>query len=338
MPDMREVFQMSTQKVRPDQGFTERQEFRQRRRMRNRKIGAYAMVAAIVAISVVAIAQVARNGPDTSVPGADVSTPTVIITHSYFDIATGERSPVVANLAGARVPEVSPDLRNVVYNTCCDHDEITVVALDGSTQESITPETLDGYGATWIDDQTILFQGRPSGTIEIGDLYVADISTGELTKVVDLPDMRNESWFVRSDLSPNGKTVLFHLPRDRGGTTTWDLWTAPLAGGDATLLRKNAGFAQYAPDGSIVFLDEPHNFVSSRISIMDGDGSNARSLVGPGGTYSWPQVSPDGTMVAYHESSANVEVVDIATGDVTILDASSEEPAWYGNDTLIVDD
>jgi len=337
MPDVREVFQMSTQKVRPDQGFPDRQEFRQRRRTRNRKIAAYAMVAAIVAIAVIAIAEVAGNGPgDTSVPGSNVSPPTVIITHSYFDIATGERSPVVANLAGARVPEVSPNQRNVVYNTCCGHDEITVVALDGSAQETITPENLDGYGATWIDDQTILFQGRTSGTIEIGDLYVADISTGELTKVVDLPDMRSESWFVRSDLSPDGKTVLFHLPRDRGDTTMWDLWTAPLAGGDTTLLRENAGFARYAPDGSIVFLDEPDNFVSSRISIMDGDGGNPRSLVGRGGPYSWPQVSPDGTMVAYHESSA-IGVVDIATRDVSILDASSEEPAWYGNDTLIVD-
>ena len=37
MPDLREVFQMSTQKVRPDRGFTERQEGRQRRRTRNRK-------------------------------------------------------------------------------------------------------------------------------------------------------------------------------------------------------------------------------------------------------------------------------------------------------------
>ena len=280
---------MSTQKVQPDQGFTERQEFRQRRRTRNRKIGVYAIVAVMVAVTVVAIAEF-RNGPDTSVPGSDVSTPTVI-THSYFDIATGERSPVVANLAGARVPEVSPDLRNVVYNTCCGHDEIAVVALDGSAQESITPKTLDGYGATWIDDQSILFQGRTSGTIEIGDLYVADISTGELTKVVDLPDMRNESWFVRSDLSPNGKTVLFHLPRGKV-VTEWDLWTAPLAGGDATLLRKNAGFAQYAPDGSIVFLDEPHNFVSSRISIMDGDGSNARSLVGRGAPTRGPRFPP----------------------------------------------
>ena len=65
MPDVREVFKMSTQKVRPDRGFTDRQEFRQRRRMRNRKIAAYAMVAAIVAVSAVAIAEMARNGPGT---------------------------------------------------------------------------------------------------------------------------------------------------------------------------------------------------------------------------------------------------------------------------------
>jgi len=67
MPDLREVFQMSTQKVEPDRGFVERQEFRQRRRMRNRKIGAYAMVAVIVAIAVVAILEI-RKGPTSLVP------------------------------------------------------------------------------------------------------------------------------------------------------------------------------------------------------------------------------------------------------------------------------
>jgi WD40 repeat protein len=72
MPDLREVFQMSTQKVRPDRGFIERQEFRQRRRARNRKIAAYAMVAAIVAIALVAITEVRST---SSVP-ADTPPPT----------------------------------------------------------------------------------------------------------------------------------------------------------------------------------------------------------------------------------------------------------------------
>src|SRR4051794_30172224 len=82
--------------------------------MRNRKIAAYAMVAAIVAIAVVAITEVTQNGPDDTSGGSDVSTPTVIITHSYFDLATGERSAVTANLAGARVP----GYRRISTTTC----------------------------------------------------------------------------------------------------------------------------------------------------------------------------------------------------------------------------
>jgi Tol biopolymer transport system component len=130
--------------------------------------------------------------------------------------------------------------------------------------------------------------------------------------------------------------VLFHLPRGKGADTKWDLWTAPLAGGQPTLLREDAGFARYAPDGSIVFLDHPANFVADEIWTMDDEGRNPQRLV-DGVSLGWPQVSPDGTMIAFG-ASTKVAVVDIATGDVTELDASSAaEPAWYGNDTLIVD-
>ena len=94
MPDLREVFQMSTQKVRPDRGFVERQEFRQRRRMRNRKIGAYVIVAAIIiAVAMVAIA-VFRNGPTSSVP-ADVPTPTEGLGPTT--LAKGEAVELVGN-------------------------------------------------------------------------------------------------------------------------------------------------------------------------------------------------------------------------------------------------
>jgi Tol biopolymer transport system component len=141
---------------------------------------------------------------------------------------------------------------------------------------------------------------------------------------------------VASDVSPDGTTVLFHLPRKQSGGVTWDLWTAPLAGGKATLLRRDAGFAAYAPDGSIVFLHHPFQFVSKQIWMMNEDGSNARLLV-KGGTFSWPSVSPDGTRVAYG-NDGNAEIVDIATHDVTPFDVLGEAPAWDGNNTLIVDD
>jgi RNA polymerase sigma-70 factor (ECF subfamily) len=47
MPEVQEVFRMATQKVRPDDGFVERQQANQRRRARNQKLGALALVAAL---------------------------------------------------------------------------------------------------------------------------------------------------------------------------------------------------------------------------------------------------------------------------------------------------
>ena len=339
MPDLREVFQMSTQKVRPDRGFTERQDFRQRRRMRNRKIGAYTVVAAIAAIAVIALAAVQGERDDTAVPGS-TALPPGPASHAFLDIATGERSPVAADLLDARVPEVSPDLRNIAYGM----ETITVAALDGTERQTITPEDLDGIAPTWIDDERILFQGRPAGTVKFGALYVADVATGDLTKVVELPELGSKlPWFIRSDLSPDGTTVLYHLPRGEGDFLVWDLWTAPLAGGDATRLRKDAGMGTYAPDGSIVFLDHMVDFSSYGISIMDGDGSNARTIVEvPNGSerLGTPQVSPDGTMVAFGQGAFAFHIVDIATGaELGEVDdvVAEPEPAWYGNDTLIVD-
>jgi Tol biopolymer transport system component len=257
---------------------------------------------------------------------------------------------VTADLREARLLEVSPNGQAIAYGTCCDDDAIYVANLDGSDARIITPEELDGYGPTWIDDETILFQGRPEGTIELGDLYVADLSTGEVTMVTDLPDERNGAWIIVSDVSPDGTTVLFHLPRREGAgseeDTRYDLWTAPLAGGEQTMLRKNAGFAQYAADGRIVFLEHAIPFQGDAIWVMDADGSNTRRLAGDanGSTYVWPRVSPDGTMVAVgHDDGLgdgfHVDIVDIGTGQSDGLEeVAAEEPAWFGNDALIVED
>jgi Tol biopolymer transport system component len=261
-------------------------------------------------------------------------------THSYLDIATGERTPVAANLAVASLPEVSPNGESIVWFTF-DSGDVFVSALDGSGEVTINPDGLDGYAATWIDDETILFQGQAAGggQNQVGDLYAADVATGEVTMVTDLPLESHGAWFIISDVSPDGTTVLFHLPRGKGRNKTWDLWTVPIAGGEATLLREDAGFAQYGPDGSIVYLDDPVSFEGDAIWIMDGDGRNARSLV-EGGRYTyWPRFSPDGTKVAY-ANDGMLEIIDVASGEVTELGVSNQEadPAWYDDDTLIVSD
>jgi Tol biopolymer transport system component len=332
---------LSTQKVRPDQGFTERQEFRQRRRTRNRKLGAYAVVAAMVVVAGFAIVSQQDGGDGRQPAGTTDATSAPAesaTTHSYLDITTEQNSPVPIALGGARLMEVSPNGQAVTYGTCCNgaDDQASVESLDGSGTENITPAGLSGYAPTWIDDETVLLQVRPGETERLGDLHVVDLTTGEATMVVDLPDEWNGAWIVVSDVSPDGTTVLYHLPRMKGEAETWDLWTAPLAGGDPTLLRKNAGYAQYAADGSIVFLDHPIPFHGEAIWIMDGDGSNARPLVEhPRDVLTWPRVSPDGTKVVYGHDG-EVEWVDIESGAVTATGQLNEEPAWYGNDKLIV--
>ena len=49
MPDVQEVFRLATQKVRPDPGALDRQQTHRRRRTTRRRVGAYAVAAALIA-------------------------------------------------------------------------------------------------------------------------------------------------------------------------------------------------------------------------------------------------------------------------------------------------
>jgi len=313
---------------------------RQRRRtVRNRRIGASAGAAVILTGVVIAIVVNGSGADDraTAPPSSSAFTGVPFSTYSYFDIATGKLTPVAADLTGADMPEVSPNGESVVYFTF-DTDAIFVKALDGSDEQTIKLPGLSAVAPTWIDDQTILFQGRSihGGPNEVGNLYQVNISTGDVSMVTDLPLEKFGNWFIESDVSPDGTTVLFHLPRATGERGVYDLWTAPIAGGKPTLLRKDAGFAQYGPDGSIVFLDHP-GFRSDAIWVMDGDGGHARPLVEGGRYTTWPRFSPDGATVSFADNEV-LEIVDVVSGKVTKLPVSTHEqdPAWYDADTLIV--
>src|SRR5687767_8635305 len=63
MPDVQEVFRLSTQKVRQDPGAMERQRTRQRRAERNRKLGTFAVAATIVVAAVGVIVSSIQREP-----------------------------------------------------------------------------------------------------------------------------------------------------------------------------------------------------------------------------------------------------------------------------------
>lgn len=69
MPNVQEVFRMSTQKVRPEPGFLDRQIAHQRRAARNRKAGAIAVVIALV-MGLIAFAVVERDD-ERLIPGGN---------------------------------------------------------------------------------------------------------------------------------------------------------------------------------------------------------------------------------------------------------------------------
>jgi hypothetical protein len=75
MPEVREVFQMATQKVRPDPGALERQHRDQRRHAAKEKVAVYALVASLVLAGIV-IGVNTLGGSDRKVIPASSATPT----------------------------------------------------------------------------------------------------------------------------------------------------------------------------------------------------------------------------------------------------------------------
>ncbi len=337
MPEVQEVFRMATQKVRPDPDALERQHRRQRSASRTRKVGAFAVAASIAAVGLITWATL--RGGDPQIPAGSPSQTATggAVTHYFVDVDTGERTPGSTTVSDPRLLRVSPDGTMFAYNTCCtSFDRVWVANIDGTNERAITPTNLNGYAPSWSPDGSFLvFQGRNADTLEVGQLYLADVTTGELTTLTDLAPIRSGWWIVATDVSPDGRSVLFHLPRGKLDDPEWDLWTISITGGAPTLLREDAGFGSYGPDG-IVFLDHPKDLAARSIWLMDADGSNARVLVEGGGTYGWPQISPDGTRVAYEEDGT-AYVVEITTGRITEV-TNGEAPTWLNDGTLIVGD
>jgi hypothetical protein len=104
MPDVQEVFRMATQKVRPEPGFVERQFNHQRKRQRNRKLGAIA-VAAAICVAAVAVILSARGGPTKPTPassntiGPQVDVQAIEVATNFVDLfGVGDTEGVYALL------------------------------------------------------------------------------------------------------------------------------------------------------------------------------------------------------------------------------------------------
>ena len=163
-----------------------------------------------------------------------------------------------------------------------------------------------------------------------------DVASGETTQVTDLDPANYGWWFLAPTFSSDGEIIVFHVPRgpEDDATTRWDLWSVPVAGGEPSLLARNASVAAYGPDGAIAYLDSPRGYwASSRLVIAGVDGGDPRVLV-EGDQIDWPRWSPDGTRIAYSDGDG-IHVVDVSTGQTSLV-AEGESADWFGEETLVV--
>jgi Tol biopolymer transport system component len=353
MPDVREVYEMVTRQKPPDPGALERQQKRQVRAARNRKVGAF-VTAAAIGVTAIAVILGIRGGQNAPIPADESGTvaPGRVSGPFFLDLRTGERTP----LPDALVPEgvgdgvevsysVSPDGTRIAYNTChiargCSvADEMAVADIDGTDVRTPVPEGLNGYGPHWSPDGTkIVYQLRrgASDGLDLGNVVVHDLSSGQTTQLTDLELSTAGWWFMSPRFSPDGRNVIFHLARDSSATTKFDVWSVPVTGGEPTLVFRNALFPMVLPDGEGIAFVKPSgvDLSGDRISIADAEGSR-RTLVEANVAIEFPTMSPDGSRIAYQDGGS-IYVVDVAAGESSkVADGIYFRASWLDNDTLI---
>jgi hypothetical protein len=124
----------------------------------------------------------------------------------------------------------------------------------------------------------------------------------------------------------------------RSETTEWDAWSVPVAGGEPTLVLRNAAFPMYFADGKEIAFVPPGG--------LELRGSQHRDRErGRRGLPSDARGSGRSNLVAHDVAGGkqdrvcgvggSVEVVDVSTGESSKV-ADGETAGWLDDDTLIV--
>ena len=351
MPELREVFEMTTKQMgEPDLDSWQKQEKRQRKASRNKKIGAISLSAALivaVALFVVNAWVLTDQGRETNeVAGQPATLPSEPGAY-LFDLET-QQATRVSGIASSDA--VSPDGTMVAYEETDPEgrDVIYVANVDGTSIRTLVAATAqDSFGAVQFspDGSRIAYQVRPFGSTSeyVGDLFLVDVTTGETTRLTHLKPVSSSLWFMGPTFSPDGQTVFFTRPT---GNQSWGLWSVAASGGRPTLVLRDAIGGRLSPDGrTIVYFrskPSPDNPFLGDMWLANADGTDARRLAARGDVFS-ARWSPDGTKISYTKEQGpegaplSFYVVDVATGEVTkVLEDAHHWQEWVDDHTWIV--
>jgi Tol biopolymer transport system component len=352
MPDVREVYRVVTEQRAPAPGALERQRDRQRRSVRNRKLGTIALSAALVVVAIVVVVLAGVDVADRGKTNEPADRPTLPPEPGayLFDLDTGERTRVEGiESPGYESPGIAvsadnsmlayagndPGRRLLIYVADADGTNIRPLRKTARFGAATGPEFSP-------DGSLIVYQAKGPGTVA-GDIFVVDVATGATTRVTDLDPAHSILWYMGPNFGPDGRTIFFTSPRTGFHAQGWDLWSVPVSGGTPTLVVGGAIGGRVSPDGRRIVYFEPSpsrdNTFLGDMWLADADGSNRQRVTGVQGDVFSARWSPDGTRIAYTEqASRSAYVVDLRTGEATrMLDGITERfPEWVDDHTWIV--
>jgi Tol biopolymer transport system component len=351
MAELREVFEMVTKQAEPDRDSWKQQEERQRRIARNRRVGAIALVAAVIAALVVVFAASRpEQGPKVAhSPSAPIVVP--------FD-TTPPVGPQIVGIDGhpmlqlpgtfgfAESLAMSPDGSTVAFVVA---GEIHVMGTDGTNDLALTEGTNVNNGdamghVSWSPDgSTIAYAWS-------GEIYVMNADGSDKRRLTQ-SDPGTGSYYPV--FSPDGSSIAFWRGSNTGedgGPSDAEIYTISALGGTPTRLTRNDHSdiePTWSPNGSRIAY-----WTGGHLGVMHADGSGMHEVYADpkdGGAWA-PAWSPDGGRIAflvyrgsrsaYDAPLLEVRVLTVATGEVSRLSVrvvtDLNGPQWVSDDALLI--
>lgn len=176
-------------------------------------------------------------------------------------------------------------------------------------------------------------QGGPDGLVfeQFGSIHLFDVKTKEAKKLeirvqADFPALQPRTVkaaksITSAAISPTGVRAVFEA---RG-----DIFTVPLKKGDIRNLTRTDSAAErypaWSPDGkSIAYFSDVSGEYELHVRDQSGYGDPKKYTLGKAPSYYYrPVWSPDSKRIAYHDVRANIWMLDLASGENTLIDTET---------------
>ena len=348
MPDVQEVFRMATKKIDQEPGALDRQVSRQRRRARNRQIGAIAFVAAL---GVVLVAFALATLPDRGPRPADSTTPVPINTTPPIGAQIVSLSGTVlrqlpGSFSDAANLQLSPNGATLAFYR---NNAVETMQLDGTNVQVLTGQDPDPVGPheglSWSPDGSKIVYSWG------GDIYVSNADGSARTR---LTHAARGTGNYQPAWSSDGSTIAYwsgsNIGLD-GGPPDAEIYTIAARGGaPRRLTNDNVPSIEPAwqqPSGIRIIYRKSYD---QELWIMRDDGRDT-GKIRPNLVNPWsPAWSPDWSSIAFLSCCADHQSIDGAPLlEVEVLDGKGKlhrlhvyvatdgnGPQWVSNDTLLI--